>query len=182
MTPPAFDDVVAATHGDAIGFIKPIPHKGVRMVYDIARAMPERQFVILRGEWQDLEVIERLPNVEFMEPVADIREFYARVRLVLMPSLSEDAGTVAQECALNGIPCLSNNVGGLNETNGGLLFAPAEPVGAWTRFIGYLDDPASYEAVVSSQRAHLATLDHAGSLDLLAQRIKALSDFRGVSG
>lgn len=175
ITPPAFDDVVAETHGDAIGFIKPIPHKGVELVYRIAAAMPERRFVILRGEWQNLEVIRPAPNIEFMEPVDDIREFYAKVRLVLMPSLSEDAGTVNQECAMNGIPCLSTYVGGLAETAGGLAFTPTEPVESWLLGIGKLDNPDWYASVVECQREHLASLDHAGSLDLLAQRIKGLA-------
>lgn len=117
MIPPAFDDVIADTHGEAIGFIKPIPHKGVHLVYEIAAAMPDREFVVLRGEWQTLEVLTDLPNVRYMEPVDDIRDFYREVCMVLVPSVSEDAGTVAQECALNGLPCLSSMVGGLAETN-----------------------------------------------------------------
>jgi glycosyltransferase involved in cell wall biosynthesis len=176
LTPPAFDDVVAETHGDAIGFIKPIPHKGVELVYQVAAAMPECRFVILRGEWQDLEVIRPAPNIEFLEPVDDIREFYARCRMVLVPSLSEDAGTVAQEATLNGLPCLSTNVGGLAETNGGsLLFDPTDPVRAWVAAIRSLDDPTYYAGTVKIQRLHLARLDHAGKLDLLAQRIKGLA-------
>lgn len=176
LTPPAFDDVVASEHGDAIGFVKPIPHKGVELVYQIAAAMPERRFVILRGEWQDLEVIRPAPNIEFMEPVDDIREFYARCRMVLVPSLSEDAGTVAQECALNGIPCLSTTVGGLIETNrGGVLMYPAWPVDAWVHAIRDLDVPLDYARVQIRQEDHIANTDHAGTLDLLAQRIKGLA-------
>ncbi len=172
LTPPAMPDVVADTHGDAIGFIKPIPHKGVRLVYQIAARMPERRFVILRGEWQDLEVIEPAANVEFMEPVADIREFYARCRLVLMPSLSEDAGTVAQECTVNGIPCISTNVGGLAETNaGGRLLSPWATAGEWVDQIEALDDEDQYADAVRSQRWHLAATDHGATLDLLASRI-----------
>lgn len=176
ITPPAFDDVVAETHGDAIGFIKPIPHKGVELVYSIAAAMPERRFVILRGEWQDLEVIRPAPNIEFMEPVDDIREFYARCRVVLMPSLSEDAGSVSQEATLNGLPCLSNSVGGLAETNaGGVTFSPDESAESWVYWIEKLDDPTTYASIVESQRYRLRATDHAGSLDLLAERIKALA-------
>lgn len=172
LTPPAMPDVVAATHGDAIGFIKPIPHKGVRLVYQVAALMPRRRFVILRGEWQDLEVIEPASNVEFMEPVADIRDFYARCRVVLMPSLSEDAGTVAQECTMNGIPCISTNVGGLAETNaGGRLMASSATPGQWVDQIAALDDPAEYAALVDAQRRHLAATDHGATLDLLASRI-----------
>jgi glycosyltransferase involved in cell wall biosynthesis len=172
LTPPAMPDVVAATHGDAIGFIKPIPHKGVRLVYQVAALMPRRRFVILRGEWQDLEVIEPAPNVEFLEPVADIRDFYARCRVVLMPSLSEDAGSVAQECTVNGIPCISTNVGGLAETNaGGRLMTPAATPAQWVDQIEALDDPTEYAALVDAQRRHLAATDHGATLDLLASRI-----------
>lgn len=146
--PPAFDDVRADSHGDAIGFIKPLPHKGVDLFYDIARAMPDRKFICLRGEWQDIETIVELPNVEFMEPVDDIRDFYRRVRLVLVPSLSEDAGTVAQECAVNGIPCISSDVGGLRETNiGGRELDTRDPA-EWVKTIDSFDDPYWIERVV----------------------------------
>ncbi len=176
MTPPAFDDVVSPTHGDAIGFIKPIPHKGIEMVYRIAALMPERRFVILRGEWQDLEVIRPAPNIEFMEPVDDIREFYARCRMVLVPSLSEDAGSVSQEATLNGLPCLSTNVGGLIETNrGGILFHKVDTPETWAAAIRSMDPPLHYLSVVNSQRKELERADHAGSLDLLAQRVKGLA-------
>lgn len=146
--PPALDDVRAESHGDAIGFIKPLPHKGVDLFYDIARAMPDRKFICLRGEWQDIETIIELPNVEFMEPVDDIRHFYKRVRLVLVPSLSEDAGTVAQECAVNGIPCISSDVGGLRETNvGGRRLDTRDPT-EWVKTIDSFDDPYWIERVV----------------------------------
>ncbi len=86
IRPPAFTDTISPVHGDKIGLIKPIPHKGIELFYEVARMMPYRQFLVLRGEWQTLEVIEDLPNVEFMEPVKDIRDFYAQCRIVLMPS------------------------------------------------------------------------------------------------
>lgn len=179
ITPPAFDDVVAAEHGDSIGFVKPIKHKGVELVYDIAALLPHRQFLVLRGEWQDLEDIRPAANIEFMEPVDDIREFYARCDLVLMPSLSEDAGTVAQEAAMNDIPCISSDVDGLAETNGGgLQLTPVDPH-EWAAAIeGLLGNVAAYEAVVASQRRHLASLGHGARLDLFAERITELKGAR----
>lgn len=181
ITPPAFDDVVAERHGDHIGFIKPIPHKGVELFYEIAEAMPEREFLVLRGEWYTLEDIRPLPNVQFMEPVADIRDFYAECRLLLMPSRSEDAGTVAQEATVNGLPCISSAVGGLNETNGGGLRIPVEDgADAWAAAIRFLDDPASYAEVVENQRRWLADTDQAGRLDEFARRMSALQDAGSV--
>lgn len=175
LTPPAFDDVVADTHGDAIGFVKPYPHKGAELVYEIAAAMPERRFVVLRGEWQTLEIPPPpYPNIEPMEPVVDMRDFYRAVRLVLMPSLSEDAGTVAQEATANGLPCISSDVDGLAETNaGGIQLPPglaARPY--WCDAIRYLDDSDHYRDVVRSQRE--AQPDRAAVMALLSERIEAL--------
>ena len=89
VVPPVFDDVVAGGHERGIGFIKPIEHKGVDLVYRVARALPDRRFVVLRGEWQTLEVIVDLPNVEYLEPVADIRRFYEQVDVVRHPAGDE---------------------------------------------------------------------------------------------
>jgi glycosyltransferase involved in cell wall biosynthesis len=174
LTPPAFSDVIAAEHGDAIGFVKPIPHKGVDLVYRLAEALPLRRFVILRGEWQDLEDIRPAPNIEFMEPVDDIRDFYRECRLVLMPSLSEDAGTVAQEATLNGLPCISSNVGGLAETNAGGVLLDPDDVVAWHARILDLDDPEAYAAVTRSQLAHLKATDHTSTMSTISDRIAAL--------
>lgn len=174
ITPPAFPDVVAAEHGDAIGFIKPLPHKGVELVYEIARRMPDRQFVILRGEWQDIEIIEPLPNVEFMEPVVDIRDFYRRCRLVLMPSVSEDAGTVAQECALNGIPCISSDVGGLPETNSGGIKIGSRDPDVWVRWITKLDD-LYYAAEIDRRQRQYSPTAQTDLLDTFAHRVHELA-------
>lgn len=174
VVPPVFDDVVAGRHERGIGFIKPIEHKGVDLVYRAARALPDRRFVVLRGEWQTLEVIVDLPNVEYLEPVADIRRFYEQVDVVLMPSKSEDAGTVAQECTLNGIPCISSNVQGLAETNsGGVLLAPDDVTG-FVKAIVRMDDPTFREVVVDTMRRHLEERGQDAQLAAFHQAVVAL--------
>lgn len=176
VMPPAFGDVAADTHGDAIGFVKPIEHKGVETVYALAELLPDRQFVILRGEWQNIEIIrDDLPNVEYMEPVHDMRDFYARCRLLLMPSRSEDAGTVAQEATVNGLPCISSDLEGLIETNGGGIRLHPLDTAAWATTIEALDDPIMYDAIVRSQRAHFDRVNYPGQLDTFAARIEALA-------
>lgn len=175
VMPPAFGDVVADTHGDAIGFVKPLEHKGAETVYEIAARLPDRQFVVLRGEWQGIELLTDLPNVEYLEPVDDMRDFYARCRLLLMPSRSEDAGTVAQEATLNGLPCISSDVEGLVETNGGGIRLDPYDVSAWVTTIEALDDADVYAAIVRSQRAHFDRVDYPGQLDRFAARIEALA-------
>lgn len=173
--PPAFDDVVASTHGDAIGFIKPIEHKGVALLYRIAAALPDRQFLVLRGEWQNLEIIEPAPNIEFVEPVVDMRDFYARVRVMLMPSRSEDAGTVAQEATANGLPCISSNVDGLAETNAGGIQLDRDDLDGFVAAIRSLDDPAVYAARVAAQVAGLDFDKQARKLDSFAAALEAVA-------
>lgn len=177
IRPPAFDDVIAERHGDYIGHIKPLPHKGVELIYKLAAALPDREFLILRGEWQDLEDIRPAANVRFMQPVTDIRDFYRECRILLMPSLSEDAGTVSQEAALNGLPCISSNVGGLAETNGGIQLDP-DDLGAWVCAIQLLDGLTIYNAVVQQQREHFERSNQDALLDLFAERVAALRQRR----
>ena len=59
-----------------------------------------------------------LKNVAVMPNMPDPRKFYAATRLILMPSLTENAGFVAMEAMTNGIPVLASNRGGLPETIG----------------------------------------------------------------
>lgn len=174
LTPPAFPDIVAGRHGPHIGMVKPLTHKGIDLLYQLAELLPDRSFLVLRGEWQTLEDIRVYPNVAFMDPVVDMRDFYAECRLLLVPSRSEDAGTVAQEAALNGLPCLASNVGGLAETNRGGLLLPPDVPRAWVRAIRKLDAPRTYQALAARQRAYLDRTNHAGTLDVLAERIAGL--------
>jgi len=183
MLPPATEECVAPQNffnnlryknQVYIGHVKPLGGKGIALTYQLARAMPERKFLILRGEWQDGEDIQRLPNVEFMEPVDDIREFYAKCRIVLMPSLSEDAGTIPQECALNGIPCISSNVGGLPETNAGGIVLPVEAVPIWEGMIEHLDASLFYSQVVAHQRKYVIFLNFPARFDEIDRKVRAL--------
>ncbi len=157
---------------DCIGHIKPQGGKGIELTYRLAQAMPDRQFLVLRGEWQDGEMISNLPNVSYLEPLDDIRDFYSRCRIVLMPSISEDAGTVPQEAALNGIPCISSNVGGLPETNAGGILLDREDFISWYDHILKLDDQKHYDDVVWAQRAALP--DWTSLFNELDRRIRAL--------
>lgn len=175
ITPPVFDDVVADEHGTHVGFVKPIDHKGVELFYEIAAACPRRQFLVLRGEWQTLELIRPAHNVTFLEPVDDMRDFYRQCRTLLVPSKSEDAGTVAQEATANGLACISSDVQGLTETNGGGIRLPPDDAGSWVRALRQLDSPSYYRKIVGRQQQHLAATNQGARLDTLWARITELA-------
>jgi glycosyltransferase involved in cell wall biosynthesis len=173
ILPPAFDDCVASEHGNYIGFIKPIQHKGVEFIFSLAAHCSNREFMILHGEWTHIEIIKDLPNITYLTAVNDIRDFYSRCRVVLVPSLYEDAGTVPQESALNGLPCISSNIMGLVETNKGGIVLPHDKF-AWAAEIDKLDNPTYYAEVAGRQKTYILELNWPGQFDELSRRIEGL--------
>jgi glycosyltransferase involved in cell wall biosynthesis len=161
----------ALSHEHAIGMVKPLYGKGIDLVYRLAERLPDERFVILRGEWQHLEMIRGdLPNVRYMEPIIDIRDFWSQVDLALVPSLSEDAGTVAQEATANRLPCISSNVGGLPETNAGGVLLDPHDVDGWEAAIHRLRDPHEARRQYETQRAALNAHDHGRRLEEFTRR------------
>lgn len=195
ILPMADPETKADSHGDCIGHIKPIGGKGIMMTYALAKRCPNRKFLVLRGEWQGAEtMISGCPNIEYMEPVKDIRDFYKRCRLLLMPSEREEAGTVPFEATLNGIPCISSDVMGLPETNRGGVIKPIstlpwdpnmplhpdnESINNWEAELSNFDNRAYYDQIVSRQKGFMESVPWAGAYDELSGKLQdAVRDFR----
>ncbi len=112
-----------------VTFVNPEPRKGVhvfaRIADVLARRRPDIPVLLVEGAARTNVLAQPgidfgcLKNVKIMPNTPDPREFYAVTRLILMPSLMENAGFVAMEAMTNGIPVLASNRGGLPETIGG---------------------------------------------------------------
>lgn len=177
ILPTFSEDCLADTtreKGDAIGFVKPLPGKGVDFFYALADRFPDRKFLVLRGEWQACETIIEKPNVKFINPVEHMWEFYEACRIVLMPSVSEDAGTIPSEAAYNHIPCISSDVMGLPETNHGGIILPHD-LDRWAEQINALDDPIYYQAVISRQQRQITAYQWGAKFDELSMQLSRLT-------
>ncbi len=75
IIPPAYGNGLNGSSGTMLGFVKPLGGKGVEFLYALADRLPNRQFLILRGEWKPCETIVEKPNIPFIDPVADMKEF-----------------------------------------------------------------------------------------------------------
>ena len=117
-----------------VTFVNPEPRKGVHIFARIAELLSERRpdipLLVLEGANKasflpqlgiDLSGVR---NLRIMPNAPSAREFLGATRILLMPSLMENAALVAMEAMLNGIPVLASNRGGLPETigNAGFLF------------------------------------------------------------
>jgi len=183
-----------------IAMINPSRVKGVDTFLAVAKALPQHRFLLVESWKLDgaaliaLEArLAGLPNVQFMHRAADVGDIYARTRLLLVPSMWEEAfGRVVIEAQSCGIPVLVSRRGGLPEAVGDdsmVIDAYADPE-AWvvaTRCL--LDDPIRYCDAVAR------ALDHAKSerftnayaarrlLDICSDRkFFGSSPLRGVRG
>ena len=169
-------------------FVNPEPRKGVHVFARIAEVLslrrPDIPLLLVEGAFKagilpQLGVdLGRLPNLKVVPNSPDPRKFLATTKLLLMPSLMENAALLATEAMLNGIPVLASNRGGLPETIGqaGFLFdiparyttetraIPTEAeVAPWVEAIIRLwDDPSWYAqwSQAARDRGRLSHPDH----------------------
>jgi glycosyltransferase involved in cell wall biosynthesis/GT2 family glycosyltransferase len=167
-------------------FVNPVPAKGLDMALRLAKARPDIPFEILEN-WPLagpdraalIAQIQGLPNLRFRPPVADMREVYAKAKLLLVPSRWQEAwARVVTEAQVSGIPALASRIGGLPESvgSGGILVGPGGGSAEWENALARLwDDPEAYEkysraALAESRRAELQPDRNAAALLELAER------------
>jgi glycosyltransferase involved in cell wall biosynthesis len=155
-----------------VTFVNPIPLKGMawfaRIAHDVSLRRPDIPFLVVEGRGR-VEGLGRLGldmsglrNLHGMRSTPRPCEFYAKSRVVLIPSLCEDAyPRVGCEALTNGIPVLATRRGGLPEVLGdaGFLFDVPErytelarmievptpdEVAGWVETIERLWDDASF--------------------------------------
>ncbi len=153
------------TRREVVLYVNPHPVKGVEIALRLAAARPDIPFLFLEA-WslrpdrkRDLLARARkLPNVQWHDPVDDMRHMYGRARIVLMPSVWEEAwGRVATEAQVSGIPVLASDRGGLPESvgPGGILCDPDGPFHAWESALARLwDSKKAYQEFSGAALAH----------------------------
>ena len=163
VVPPLIEaeDYRCAATGDAILFVNPTPIKGVHIAEAIAARLPRRRFLFVRS-WPDHpnhpHRAPALANIRSAESTADMRPLFAQTRLVLMPSVWEEAwGRIVSEAQLSGIPAIASDRGGLAETvgPGGAVLPIDAPIERWCEAVeAMFTDDAHYAALSRAARAH----------------------------
>ncbi len=138
-----------------VTLINPCAVKGIAIFLELARRMPDVPFAAV-PTWgttpTDRAALEQLPNVRLLPPADDIDAIFAQTRLLLVPSLWDEAfGLVVVEAMLRGIPVLASTAGGLPEAKLGTDFVlPVRPI---ERFTDTLDQNLLPVPIVPEQDA-----------------------------
>jgi glycosyltransferase involved in cell wall biosynthesis len=122
--PPVFGEgpfpVLGHQDNDFVTMINPCPWKGSSIFLKIARARPNVAFAAV-PTWgatpELLDELRALPNMTLLPQTQDVDEIYARTRVLLAPSLCQEAfGLVSPEALLRGIPVVASDIAGLKES------------------------------------------------------------------
>lgn len=92
-------------------------NKGGDIFIEIAKRMPEEQFLGVRGAYKH-QIEENLPNLTYIDNTPDMSWVYKNTKILLCPSYYESFGIAAREAAVAGIPVIAHPTGGLVENLG----------------------------------------------------------------
>ncbi|MBF9030322.1 glycosyltransferase [Rhodobacterales bacterium HKCCE3408] len=167
VVPPTLDPERYAVDGPGkfVTMINPVAEKGVERAVEIAARCPDIPFLFVESWLLDDDALRRLKaaiaphsNIRFERRAPDVREIYLRTRLLLAPSVWEEAwGRVASEAQCSGIPVIGSTRGGLPEAigSGGLALDPDWPVEHWVDAVREVwFDETRYASLSTAARAH----------------------------
>jgi glycosyltransferase involved in cell wall biosynthesis len=154
-----------STTKENITFINPDIKKGLNIAINIARQCPEIPFSFVEtwplshDQRHELrQNLSALPNITFLPSRADMRKVYGKCRILLAPSIWEEAyGRVVTEAQMSGIPVIGSTRGGLPEAigPGGILLAAEAPTDVWTNAVRMLwQNNDQYAELSAAASAH----------------------------
>ncbi len=147
LHPPVDPEQYRVEPGDCITLVNVSKAKGAELFFELARRMPDRPFLGVRGTWGHEVIPAVVPdNVSIIGPLADMREVYGRTRLLVVPSRWESYGRVGLEGAISGIPTIASDLPGLREALGdSARYAPRDDADRWASEIAAFDDASVYD-------------------------------------
>jgi glycosyltransferase involved in cell wall biosynthesis len=171
VNPPTNPEKYSGKTGKAITLINMSDKKGGEMFWQLARVLPDREFIGVTGSWgEQVSYHKELPNVTVYDKTDDIQSIYSKTGIVIMPSAYESWGKVAVEAMSFGIPVIASPTPGLKESIGedGIFVNPNDVAG-YVEAIKSLDDKDLYSKVSKRNKARAKDL-----YELYKSRIEAL--------
>jgi len=176
LFPPVFwRDYAVDTNHEYVVLINCNRNKGGEVLIEIARRMPDIQFLGVKGAY-NRQYLGNLPNLTYVEQTPYIKKIYAQTDILLMPSKEESWGRTAIEAMSSGIPVIANPTPGLLESCGSAgIFCNRDKPDAWVREIRRLkSDPDYYKSVSDACKERAISLDPMPQLKAMGRWLKGL--------
>jgi glycosyltransferase involved in cell wall biosynthesis len=150
-------------------------NKGGHILKQIAEALPNKKFIGVKGSYSEPAKIGQYTNqpknVQVTEKTTNIKEIYAKTRILIMPSEYESWGRTATEAMCSGIPVICTPTGGLLENCGsaGLYVQNRDNIDEWVKQINKLDKKEAYKKASRKAKERSRELDPQKELESLEQ-------------
>ncbi len=126
--------------------------KGGKVLQQLAKEMPEVDFLGVKGGYGRQEIDEKIKNIKYVENTPDIASVYAKTKVLIMPSAYESFGRTALEAMINGIPVVATPTKGLIENLGEAgIYVDIENVEGWKQAIKKLLEDKDYYNEISDK-------------------------------
>jgi glycosyltransferase involved in cell wall biosynthesis len=149
-------------------------NKGGALLPKLARALPEVQFLGIKGGYRKQITDTTLPNLRYIEHTTQIKDVYAQTWVLIMPSKEETWGRSAVEAMCSGIPVVVSPTPGLKECCGdAALYCDRDDLRSWVKTIRKLKEDKEFynqRSALALQRAR--ALDPTEELNQLEQWIQ----------
>jgi glycosyltransferase involved in cell wall biosynthesis len=147
--------------GRKVTLVNLFENKGGAQFWRIAEAMPDVEFLAVRGGYGEQVMPDVIPdNVTVIDNTANMRDdVYAQTKILLMPSEYESWGRVGIEAMASGIPVVAHPTAGLTESLGSAgTFVNRDEIEGWVKAIRSLRSPKNYAAASRSAKARVEEL------------------------
>lgn len=177
LHPPVFPEQHRTKPGSKVTLVNLNDHKGANIFYDLARRMPDVEFLGVVGGHGTQIVRTDLPNVQIQEHSDDMKtNVWSKTRVLLMPSLYESYGMAGVEALASGIPVIAHPTPGLKESQGAFgLFMDRSDVHGYEATIRSLLDDTKWSAASQLALKRSAELNPTPELDKWVESVERLA-------
>lgn len=144
--------------GNYITLINHNENKGGKVLIEIAKRMPEYQFMAVQGGYYE-QIYSKEPNIKYVPMVEDIRPYLAQTRILIAPSEYESYGQAQIEAMCCGIPVIATDLAGFRESLGDTYanFVSRNNINEWIDAIKYSEENYQSCSKISLDRARSLT-------------------------
>ena len=161
---------------DYITLINCNQNKGGHILIEIAKKMPDVQFLGVMGAYNKQIINKNIVNIRYIDSTPNIKEVYARTDILLMPSKEESWGRTAVEAMSSGIPVIVHPTPGLKESCGSAgIYCDRDSIDHWVKEIRKLKtDDAYYKTKSEACKRRAIELDPEPQLEALSKWLRTI--------
>jgi len=151
-------------------------NKGGQILIDIAKKMPDTQFLGIEGGYYDQIKDTTLTNIKYVPQTKDIKKYLKDTKILIVPSKYESWGQVAIEAASMGIPVIASNNEGLNSSlSDSGIFVERNDIDSWVKEIKNLENTKVYKSQSDKVYERALELDPLPQLEKFEDWLKSVN-------